>query len=74
MRIWCIKICIVLTLQCIQEVDRFGGGSVMVWGVISHIGRTALVHVNGTLTAQRYCDKILQHHVVPIMQNNSRLF
>ena len=60
--------------NCIQEVDRFGGGSVMVWGAISHTGRTALVHVNGTLTAQRYCDEILQHHVVPIMQNNGRLF
>jgi transposase len=32
------------------------------------------VHVNGTLTAQRHGDEILQHHVVPIMQNNGRLF
>jgi hypothetical protein len=45
----------------------------MMWGAISNTGRTELVHVNGTLTAQRYCDEILQHHVVPIMQNNGRL-
>jgi hypothetical protein len=56
--------------NCIQEADRFGGGSVMMWGAISDTGRTELVHVNGTLTAQRYCDEILQHHVVPIMQYN----
>ena len=60
--------------NCIQEVDRFGGGSVMMWAAISHTGRTDLVHVNGTLTAQRYCDEILQPHVVPIMQNNGRIF
>jgi hypothetical protein len=60
--------------NCIQEADKFGGGSVMMWGAISETGRTELVHVNGTLTAKRYRDEILQHHVVPIMQNNGRLF
>jgi transposase/transposase-like protein len=33
-----------------------------------------LVHVNGTLTAQMYCDEILQHHVVHFVQKNGRLF
>lgn len=60
--------------NCVQEVDRFGGGSVMMWAAISHTGRTDLVHVNGTLTAQRYCDEILHPHIVPIMQNNGRIF
>lgn len=60
--------------NCIQEADRFGGGSVMMWAAISDTGRTELVHVNGTLTAQRYCDEILQQHLVPIMQNNGRMF
>ena len=32
------------------------------------------MHVNGNLTAQRYCDEILQQYVVPIMQNNGRMF
>lgn len=60
--------------NCVQEVDRFGGISVMMWAAIFHTGRTDLVHVNGTLTAQRYCDEILQPHIVPIMQNNGRIF
>jgi hypothetical protein len=56
--------------NCIKKADRFGGGRVMMLGAISDTGRTELVHVNGTLTAQRYCDEILQHHVTPIMHNN----
>ena len=43
--------------NCIQEVDRFGGGSVVMWAAISQIS-----------------DEILQPHVVPIMQNNGRIF
>lgn len=50
--------------NCVQEVDRFGGGSVMMWAAISRTARTGLVHVNGTLTAQRYCDEILQPHTL----------
>jgi hypothetical protein len=61
-------------VSCIQDADRFGGGSVMMWGAISDTGKNELVQVNGTLRAQRYCDEILQHHIVPIMQNNGRLF
>lgn len=45
----------------------------MMWAAISHTGRTDLVHVNGTLTVQGYCDVILQPHIVPIMQNNGRI-
>jgi transposase len=46
----------------------------MMWGAISDTRWTELVHVNGTLTAQRYCDEILHHHAVPSLQNNGRLF
>jgi hypothetical protein len=60
--------------NCIQEVDRFGGGSVMMWAAISHTGKTALVHIPGNLTAQRYCDEILQPHVLPLMQQNNARF
>ncbi|KAK3108567.1 hypothetical protein FSP39_010793 [Pinctada imbricata] len=45
--------------NCVQQVDRFGGGSVMMWAAISYTGRTALVHVQGRLTAQSYRDQIL---------------
>ena len=40
---------------CVREVDRFGGGgSVMVWGGISHGVKTPLVVIQGNLTAIRY--------------------
>ena len=60
--------------NCIQEVDRFVGGSVMMRGAISVTDRTNLVHIQVTLTAQRYCDEILQPHVLPLMQQNGTKF
>jgi hypothetical protein len=63
-----------LPITVVQEVDRFGGGSVMMWAAISHTGKTALVHIPGNLTAQRYCDEILQPHVLPLMQQNGARF
>ncbi|KAL0149715.1 hypothetical protein M9458_054998 [Cirrhinus mrigala] len=45
----------------ILQHDRFGSGSVMVWGGISLEGRTALhVLARGSLTAIRYRDEILR--------------
>ena len=50
----------------IVQHDRFGGGSVMVWGGISLEGRTGLHVLNqGTLTAVRYRDEILRPIVRP---------
>ena len=53
-------------LVCIAEHDRYGGGSVMVWVGISAHGKMDL-HVidNGTLTAERYVNEILDVHVRP---------
>ena len=43
----------------IAELDRYGGGSVMVWAGISTQGKTDL-HIidNGTPTAERYVSEI----------------
>ena len=60
--------------NCVREVDRFGGGSVMMWAAISYTGRTNSVHVQGNLTAQRYIDAILQPHVVPVMANANAVY
>ena len=51
---------------CVAEHDRFGGGSVMVWAGISAHGKIYL-HVidNGTLTALRYVNEILDVYVRP---------
>uniref|UniRef100_A0A8C7V9S8 Transposase Tc1-like domain-containing protein n=1 Tax=Oncorhynchus mykiss TaxID=8022 RepID=A0A8C7V9S8_ONCMY len=67
----------------ILQHDRFGGGSVMVWGGISLGGRTALhVLARGSLTAIRHRDEILRPLVRPyagavgpgflLMQDNAR--
>ena len=54
---------------CVREVDRFGGGgSVMVWGGISHGVKTPLVVIQGNLTAVRYRDQVLMPHVPPACQ------
>ncbi|TWW61087.1 hypothetical protein D4764_05G0011770 [Takifugu flavidus] len=50
----------------VVQHDRFGGGSVMVWGGISMEGRTDLYCLgNGALTAIRYRDEILEPIVRP---------
>jgi hypothetical protein len=47
-------------------VERFGGGSVMVWGGITFEDRTNLVVVNrGSMTAVRYRDDIIAPVVEP---------
>ena len=51
---------------CVAEHDRYGKGSLLVWAGISMDGKTDL-HVidNGTLTAERYVNEILDIHVRP---------
>lgn len=51
---------------CVAEHDRYGRGSVMVWAGISMRGKTDM-HVieNGTLTAERYINEILDVYVRP---------
>ncbi|KAL0163405.1 hypothetical protein M9458_042801, partial [Cirrhinus mrigala] len=73
-----------LSAACnVLQHDRFGSGSVMVWGGISLEGRTALhVLTRGSLTAIRYRDEILRPLVRPyagavgpgflLMQDNAR--
>lgn len=60
--------------NCVRQVDRFGGGSVMVWAAISYINRTDLIHVQGNLTAVRYRDNILQPHLLPVIDVQRELF
>ena len=42
-----------------METDRFGGGSVMVWGSIDYGLKTPLIVVNGNLNAIQDRDRIL---------------
>lgn len=51
--------------------DRYGGGSVMVWGGIARNSKTELITVPGTLTAARYCDEIVVPVIVPYMRQRN---
>ena len=46
------------TDACVSQVDRFGGGGIMVWTGIAHGHKTELVFIGGLLNAQNYCDTI----------------
>ena len=54
----------------IVEGDRYGGGSVMIWGgmLVCHSGKTELVTVNGLLNARRYCDEVIIPVVILVLQ------
>jgi len=60
--------------SCVQEVDRYGGGGVMMWVAISNDSKTELVHVPGNLTAVRYRDEILQPHLMHVIDRQRELF
>ena len=59
---------------CVEELDSFGGGSVMMWAAISKDRKTDLVHVSGNLTAVRYRDDILQPHLMHVTDQQRDLF
>ena len=56
---------------CVVERDRFGGGSVMVWGCIAHGIKSQLIIVAGNMTAVRYRDEILRPVAVPLLQQRN---
>ena len=60
---------------CVREVDRFGGGgSVMVWGGISHGVKMPLVVIQRNLTAVRYRDQVLMPHFLPLVKAHNLTF
>ena len=59
---------------CVFERDRYGGGSVMVLGGISHGVKSPLIVVPGNLTAVSYRDEILRPVAVPLVQQHQMTF
>ncbi|KAF2366364.1 Transposase Tc1-like, partial [Trinorchestia longiramus] len=58
-----------LNSNCIKKTVKFGGGSVMVFGMISGQGTSPLVRLNTKVSAA--VDKnVLQQYVVPVLQNS----
>jgi hypothetical protein len=60
--------------DCVLERDRFGGGSVMAWGGISHGLNSPLIVIAGNLTGVRHRDEILQPVAVPFVQQHHLIF
>ena len=58
------------TDNCLIERDRFGSGSVMVWGDIMGRRKTNLIVVQGNLYHQGYINQILQPEAVPFLQRH----
>ena len=55
---------------CVIQRDRFGGGSVMVWGGICGGRKTRLLVLDGNLNAQRYINEVLVPEVIPFLLQN----
>ena len=54
----------------IQPTVPYGGGSVMVWGCISHDCKVDLVTIQGNITGDQYIRDVLQPVVVPHFDNH----
>ncbi|XP_041377344.1 uncharacterized protein LOC121389762 [Gigantopelta aegis] len=54
----------------IQPTVPYGGGSVMIWGCISHDCKLDLVTVKGNLTGDQYICQVLEPVVVPHFDNH----
>lgn len=59
---------------CVLERDRYGGGSIMVWGAIAHGFKSPLVEIEGSMTAIKYRDEVLTPYVIPITRQNAFTF
>ena len=55
--------------NCIIETERFGGGSVMIWGGMSMDTNTQPVFIRGKLNAASYQNEILRPVCIPHLRN-----
>jgi hypothetical protein len=69
MRVWSHKNT-AYTPRNIQPTVPYGGGSVMLWGCISHYCKLHLVTIQGNLTSDQYIRDVLQPVVVPHFDNH----
>ena len=59
---------------CAQEVERFGGGSVMMLAAISYNHKENLVRFQGNLTAELYGDDMLQPYMFYVIDRQREMF
>ena len=53
---------------CVDELDRFEGVSIIVWGGIAHGVRSQLIVVDGNMTTVSHRDEILCPVAIPLVQ------
>lgn len=56
--------------NCVVQVDKYGGGSLLVWAGVSMHTRTPIVPIRGNLNARKYQNDILQPVLVPHVNGN----
>ena len=57
--------------NCVKTTVKFGGGSVMVWGMISSSGVGPLIRLHGKVNAEVY-KQLLDQHVLPVFYASSQ--
>ena len=62
------------SFSCVEEVDSFGGGSIMMWAAISNDRKTDLVHVPGNVTTVRYRDEMIQPYLMHVIDRQRESF
>lgn len=59
--------------NCVYEINRYGGGGIMVWGAINHGFKSDLVVCQGNITARRYIDQVLAPVIIPMFNQRHGL-
>ena len=60
-----------LSPRCLKATVKFGGGSVMVWGMISGDGVGPLRWLQGKVHAGVY-EQLVKYHVLPVLWNSTK--
>jgi len=58
-----------LSEKCLKKSMKFGGGSIMVWGMISGNGVGPLIRLHGKVNAYVY-KELLKQHVIPALKHS----
>ena len=55
---------------CVIQRDRFGGGSVLVWGGVMGGNKTRLIVINGNINTQTYINDVLAVEALPFIHSH----
>ena len=58
-----------LSVNCVKKTVKHGGGSVMVWGIISAAGTGPLVRLHGKINGEVY-KQIIRQHAIPFLRSS----